>query len=532
VSAVFATAKPIFIEENAGKGNALRTGFEACRGSHVLFLDADLNITPEQGFRMFDIMEKEHADAVIGSKRHPESNIRSYPWQRRVASATYYFIVKTLFGMPLRDTQTGIKLFKRAVLQWSFQRMLEKRFAIDLELLAVAQEKGFKIAEAPVTLTGEWGALRLAVVWQIINDTLAIFYRRRLLGYYGAFTDLRQPEPPPLVSVVVAFASPTRCLDECLDGLRKQTYTNYEVILLPDAPTGRTWPKGTREIATGPVRPARKRNIGIENARGNVVAFIDDDAFPEENWLQAAAANFSIAETAAVGGPSITPGNDSRLARFGGEVYANPLVSGTYRYRYTIRPFREVDDYPSCNLTVRTDVLRRLGGYRTDFWPGEDTYLCMEITGKLGLKIVYDPRVLVYHHRRRLFLPHLRQIARYALHRGYFARKFPATSRRLSYMIPSLFVLGIVFGAALSVACPLCQLVYLWTLAAYTFITLLSCFRLNPASWLIVWLGIVSTHLVYGVGFLAGLFTRRLPDEVSLEVATPAKTGKAPGDVR
>ena len=201
------------------------------------------------------------------------------------------------------------------------------------------------------------------------------------------------------------------------------------------------------------------------------------------------------------------------MARLGGVVYANYLVSGPYRYRYEPGIVQYVDDYPSCNLIVRTDVMKQLGGFRTDFWPGEDTYLCLDIIKKLHLKILYDPRVAVHHHRRQLFLPHLRQIGRYAMHRGYFAKKFPETSRKLSYMLPSLFVLGLITGAIFSILIPILAPFYLSAILIYAVISLLSSFRLNPVHWIIVWVGVVLTHLVYGARFIAGLLVDRLPGE-------------------
>jgi hypothetical protein len=171
--------------------------------------------------------------------------------------------------------------------------------------------------------------------------------------------------------------------------------------------------------------------------------------------------------------------------------------------------------------------MKQLGGFRTDFWPGEDTYLCLEITRKLRRKIIYDPRISVQHHRRKLFLPHLRQIGRYALHRGYFARHFPETSRRLSYAMPSLFVIGLVLGGFLSIFCPLCRTLYLAVLIFYGLATLLSCARTDPAAWLLTWMGVVLTHIVYGVRFMAGLLASSLPGEVRKFDHPSEKTGKA-----
>jgi len=510
--------RPVYIVKNVGKGVAVMRGFEASHGTHVLFLDADLDLPPSQSFRFFEVMEQERADAVIGSKLHRESSIGSYPWHRKITTAVYFAMVKILIGLPVRDTQTGMKLFRREVLQWAVPRMLVKQFAFDLELLAIAHEKGFHIAEAPVFLNsqGTWGCMSTAAVRQIVHDTLAVFYRLRLLRYYQSIPDTRMPEPPPLISIVIAYPAPTRYLDECIEAIWRQTWQNYEIILLPDQRSAREWAAAVREIPTGRCRPAEKRNLGLKHARGEIVAFIDDDVIPVEDWLKRAVVHFSAPEIGAVGGPASTPQDDPFMARLGGDVYANPLVSGQYRCRYMPTRVREVDDYPSCNLFVRREVMSQLGGFRTDFWPGEDTYLCLDIVKRMKMKIVYDPRVEVFHHRRKLFLAHLRQIGRYALHRGYFARHFPETSRRLSYAMPSLFVLGLVFGGIASVACPVCRYLYLGVLILYATATFLSCAQRSPTRWVLTWFGVVSTHVWYGIRFIAGLFTNRLPSQVEM----------------
>ena len=526
--------RPVFIHQNAGKGAALRRGFQASSGTHVLLLDADLDLPPEQVTTFFDVMACEKADVVIGAKRHPDSQI-VYPWHRRLTSIVYFSIVKLLIGLPIRDTQTGFKLFKRETLAWALPRMLVKQFAFDLELLAIIHGKGYRIAEAPVIIQfqARLGCVNPSSVKQIMIDTLAIFYRLRLLRYYQSIRDARTPDPLPLVSIVVAFPTVSPYLDECIAAVQRQTVTNWELILLPDEPTGKEWsspppsalsappretsssPPTIREIQTGCVRPAEKRNIGIREARGDMVAFLDDDAFPVENWLRQAMVYADDPTIAAIGGPATTPAGDPYLAQISGRVYGHPLVSGTVRYRYVPDRVREVDDFPSCNLFVRTDVLRELGGFRTDFWPGEDTHLCMEITRRLGRTIIYDPRVHVYHHRRPLFRPHLRQIGRYALHRGWFARRFPDTSRRISYMLPSALVLGIVLGAVAGWLIPPLRPLYAAGLMFYLGLTFLAAVKLrNPLTWLLTWLGIVVTHLVYGARFLQGLFITRLPSTV------------------
>ena len=509
--------RPVLVKINSGKGNALKSGFAAAKGSHILLLDADLDLSPERISTFFDIMASENASIVIGSKRHPDSII-DYPWQRRLVSALYYTFVYLLIGLPVSDTQTGMKLFTREALQWSFDRMLVKAFAFDLEVLSIAHAKGFRVAEAPILMQfgQKLGCLNWKNVRQVTNDTLAIFYRTRILRYYQSVEVPPKLTSSPLVSVVIACPADSIYLREALNALEKQSYQNFEVIVLPDETIDLSEFQRTKVIPTGKTRPAEKRNIGIHAAQGSVIAFLDDDAYPVPNWLKYAVKYFASEDVGAVGGPGETPPNDPFMAQAGGRVYANRYVSGNFRYRYVgDRVRRSINDYPSCNLFVRKKLLEKIGGYRTDFWPGEDTILCSDIVIKENKRIVYDPWAVVYHHRRPLFLPHLRQIARYALHRGHFAKRFPETSFKFSYLIPSLLVCGIICGI------PLCLLFnplwYLYTgiITIYLLITLLSSFSLRPHMWLITWLGVITTHLVYGVRFLQGLLAKRMPCETA-----------------
>lgn len=170
---------------NEGKGNALICGTAYSRGDYVAFLDADMDLHPEQLDHFFTVMNARGVDAVIGSKFHPESTV-DYPRIRRIYSFFYYMLVRSLFGLPVRDTQTGIKLFKRRVLEHVLPRVLVKRFAFDLELLANVHHFGYSIVEAPVEVNFKrvCSRLRLPAVWSVFVDTLAIFYRMRILRYY------------------------------------------------------------------------------------------------------------------------------------------------------------------------------------------------------------------------------------------------------------------------------------------------------------------------------------------------------------
>ena len=162
---------------------------------------------------------------------------------------------------------------------------------------------------------------------------------------------------------------------------------------------------------------------------------------------------------------------------------------------------------------MRASVLREVGGFNTRYWPGEDTILCLDIVRR-GYEMVYDPFAVVFHHRRPLFGPHLRQIGRYAHHRGFFCRVFPQTSLRFSYMVPSLFVLGVLLGPVVCHYAPVLWPAYIGVVAFYLAITFLFAFKRRPLEWLILWLGILSTHVWYGIRFIQGLLFGRMPKEV------------------
>lgn len=170
---------------NYGKGRALKKGVRYCKGDYIIFLDADMDLHPAQIKTFFDIMELDRADVVIGSKRHPNS-VLSYPLHRRLVSTVYFFVVKVLFGLPIRDTQTGLKLFKAGVLKQAMPKLLVKKFAYDLELLVNIHRLGYKIAEAPVVIDSQrtFGRIGARSIMRTLWDTLAVWYRMYVLHYY------------------------------------------------------------------------------------------------------------------------------------------------------------------------------------------------------------------------------------------------------------------------------------------------------------------------------------------------------------
>jgi len=175
---------------NLGKGHAVRYGMARAKGDIVGFIDAGHDISPYSISILLEHFKWYEADIIIGSKRHPASKV-DYPWQRKIVSFVYQMLVRILFGLNVRDTQVGVKFFRREVLEKVLPRVLVKEFAFDIEMLSVANYLGYKkIYEAPIELNMSFKGSSVVskgfarTVFKMIRDTVAVFYRLRILNYY------------------------------------------------------------------------------------------------------------------------------------------------------------------------------------------------------------------------------------------------------------------------------------------------------------------------------------------------------------
>ena len=188
----YPNVRVIGYETNKGKGYAVRFGMAESKGNVVGFMDAGMDLNPNGLSMLLEHFKWYDADIIIGSKRHPVSKV-DYPWQRRILSFGYQILVRILFGLKVRDTQVGMKFFRREVLERVLPRLLVKHFAFDVEMLAVSNYLGFRrIYEAPVDIRLHFGGTStitsqkfLRTVFGMLVDTLAIFYRLKLLNYYS-----------------------------------------------------------------------------------------------------------------------------------------------------------------------------------------------------------------------------------------------------------------------------------------------------------------------------------------------------------
>jgi glycosyltransferase involved in cell wall biosynthesis len=299
----------------------------------------------------------------------------------------------------------------------------------------------------------------------------------------------------PLFSIIIPVRVETDYLRETLHHLHLQSFRSFEILVITDKISKTS-------------NPAQKRNLGAKMSKGKYLAFLDDDSYPHKNWLKNAYVHLAPDSVAAVCGPCLTPPKDNVLQQASGLVWSSILGSGgAGYYRNNISPKRFVDDYPSVNLIVKKDNFNTVGGFNTHHWPGEDTILCLDLVYKLHHKILYHPSIIVYHHRREVIINHLKQITRYALHRGNFARIYPKTSLKIGYIMPSLcliYALLLPFFFFSPFISYLFIPVYL-----YVILLLLTCFdfllkkqKIVPS--LLATISIPITHAYYGFLFIIG----------------------------
>lgn len=185
------TLKVVGYEKNQGKGNAVKFGMSKAQGNIIGFADAGFDLNYSAIPLALEHMKWYDADIIIGSKRHPASKVK-YPWFRRILSSLSQLFIHILFGINIRDTQVGMKFFKKKVVKRVLPKLLVKAWAFDVEFLAVAHSMGFtKIYEFPVEITLEFGSGSMLsrnfshAILSSLWDTLAVFYRLKILNYYS-----------------------------------------------------------------------------------------------------------------------------------------------------------------------------------------------------------------------------------------------------------------------------------------------------------------------------------------------------------
>lgn len=318
----------------------------------------------------------------------------------------------------------------------------------------------------------------------------------------------------PLVSIIIPLHVICRRFFEDLEKFRLIKYPRYEIIIVSDVHIPLPKNKRIRLCITGKkfTGPAEKRDFGAKIAKGEISAFIDDDAYPDPHWITRAIRHMIKSKhVVAVGGPGITSPDDVRMAKLGGLVYESDYTSGGLKMRFTSegKKIQHIVDWPAYNLFFRKSIMKKVGGWGNTYYGGEDTYICLKIL-PLGT-MIYDPKVIVYHHRRPLFIPHLKQIFNVGKHRGYFFKRYPETSRQWFYLLPMSLTIGFWLFFLLSLIHQTIAIVFLLLFIIFFAMAFSTVYRKTDIlGACIASIGIIMTHMAYGSGFIIGLCTKNL----------------------
>ena len=250
----------------------------------------------------------------------------------------------------------------------------------------------------------------------------------------------------PKISVVVCSYNGAATIAETLAALECVEYPDYEVIVVDDGSTD-----ATAEIASAfSVRLIRTenrglsaaRNTGMEAARGEIVVYLDDDAYPDPQWLTYYAAAFAVGDYAAVGGPNVPPPGDGLVAAGVARAPGNPT--------HVLLTDRVAEHVPGCNMAVRKSVLQAIGGFDPVFRiAGDDVDVCWRIQAAGGV-IGFAPAALVWHHRRRTVRTYWRQQRNYGRAEALLEAKWPEKYNAAGHVAWG----GLVYGTGAAKALP------------------------------------------------------------------------------
>ncbi len=325
----------------------------------------------------------------------------------------------------------------------------------------------------------------------------------------------------PLVDIVIPTKNSEETLEDCLSSLSNQTYPKdkYRVIIVDDSTDNTliiTYSfKETLniEVVNATLGPSDKRNLGVNLSQGEYIAFIDSDCLADPNWLLTAVECLKDASIGAIGGPNLTPLDDSLLAKCSGYIFSSffgtgPLGQARYVCKGIVREVQK-NDLILCNVVLKKAVYQKVGGFDPTLYPGEEINLFSKISD-IGYKLLYSPDMIVYHKRRPLFSPHLKQIFGYGKGRGQAVRQ---REDAFSYLllIPILFSLAVIASPFLLLFDSFFRYLVYAGLITYLIIDILFCIKITieEKKVIIFPLLLISFflhHLLYGFGLLSGLF--------------------------
>jgi O-antigen biosynthesis protein len=416
----------------------LRAQVDACAGHPAVLCYAIGNEIPASVVRWFGRRRiegwlrrlcrivKEHDDAPVTYVNYPSTEYLQLPFLDLVAFNVYVEDVRALESYlgrlqslagerPLLLTELGLDSLRNGE-------------ATQAAVLSSEVRAGFDAGCAGVFVyawTDEWCAGGM----QVDNWAFGITDRRRLpkpalVSVRDAYSDVPFPAQQawPRVSVIVCCYNSEATLRECLEGLRAVDYENFEVIVIDDGSTDGTAAiarefREFRLVQTENQGLSAARNVGLSAATGEIVAYLDSDAWPDPHWLQYLAMTFEASTHGCVGGPNLAPSGDGHVAECVALAPGGPNL--------VLLSDDEAEHVPGCNMAFLASALRELGGFDPRFRvAGDDVDVCWRIRDR-GWTIGISPAAVVWHHRRNSVRAYWKQQVGYGRAEALLEAKWP-----------------------------------------------------------------------------------------------------------
>jgi GT2 family glycosyltransferase len=244
-----------------------------------------------------------------------------------------------------------------------------------------------------------------------------------LAAVRNAFAEVPFPKdlPWPRISVVVCSYNGARTIRDCFEGLLRLEYPNFEVIVVDDGSTDATsaiaLQYGFRLISTENRGLSSARNTGLQAAMGEIVAYLDDDAYPDPHWLTYLAATFMTTNHVGVGGPNLAPPGDGPIADCVANAPGGPI--------HVLLSDQEAEHIPGCNMAFRKTALQAIGGFDPRFrTAGDDVDVCWRLQQR-NWTLGFHPAAMVWHHRRNSVRAYWRQQQGYGRAEALLEKKWP-----------------------------------------------------------------------------------------------------------
>ena len=279
---------------------------------------------------------------------------------------------------------------------------------------------------------------------------------------------------------------------------------NKEIFNFLDA-TKKTYPKFDFKIIQEQVHKCRARNIGIESVNSDVIYFLDDDTFMEQDNIKILQEKFNLYPVGVIGGSNLTPKNSSRFQKLVGFMLSTPLMSYKMCNRYlstgTDR-FTDDTELILCNLAIKKELFSKYNLKFNELLHYNEENLLLEQIKKHGVRMLYSPNLNIYHHRRADIKSFLIQVYNSGKGRGIMSVIMPS-SIKIFYFLPMLFVVYLIL--LILQIMPLIFLNLYLIIVLYNVICVYFINKLKLLDISIMFLISGLSHICYGVGLFIGL---------------------------